>query len=194
MLTYSASVLCSGMADQRSRRTDITLTQSPDQHLDPLRSDVPQTAFDAQLQDPNSPLFLDQDLPNSLLHIMGTRSGLDTWSEVVGLRREDLFGICAALFLIILAVFIGVAVLLFLIDFAFAKVFGSANISGGRRRSTGDGIIYAQKRDEYDEYDSKASRPTPSPQGRQPWYRGLAGVSPLMHAQAMQGALAFFVP
>ena len=104
------------------------------------------TPFDQQLANVNSPLYLDAALPNVLLNLNGTRNGLDSLASAIGLRRQDLFGISVATFLVICAGFVGLSTVFFLIDTLLAKIAGSGSAGApGARFTTGDGIMYAQK-------------------------------------------------
>lgn len=100
---------------------DITLTQGTgaDAHWDPLTAPPVQlpTNFNDQIVDVTSPLYLDLDAPNYLLTFpSGTGSGLESIAAIIGLRPQDLFGICLGLFLIILGGVIVVSLLVWFLS------------------------------------------------------------------------------
>ena len=60
------------------------------------------------INDPNYPLFLDSGSYNPLLDLHGAKDGMSSFAAAVGLREQDLFGTCLAVFLSLVA---GVALL-----------------------------------------------------------------------------------
>lgn len=82
---------------------DITLTQEAgSRHWYPLHIEPydPPANFRDQLNDPNSILYIDAAAPNTLFMLPeDTKTGIPAFAESMGLREQDLFGICLALFL-----------------------------------------------------------------------------------------------
>lgn len=70
------------------------------------------------MQDRQSPLFLDNAVPNVLIDYGSSRNGIEKWARTIGIDAGDVWGICAATFLIIVAVLVLVALLIFAIDAA----------------------------------------------------------------------------
>ncbi|KAH7887448.1 hypothetical protein F5I97DRAFT_1860502 [Phlebopus sp. FC_14] len=82
----------------------------------------PPAEFADQLSDPSSPLYLNSSIPNTLFLLPpGTRNGMEAFAWSVGVRPQDLFGICLAVFLAILAGIIVLSFLVWLISSVFAR-------------------------------------------------------------------------
>ncbi|KAF8897887.1 hypothetical protein BD779DRAFT_1608372 [Infundibulicybe gibba] len=85
-----------------------TLTYSPI-HIVPLGSLTtlpfnPSSDFAEQFSNASSPLFINNTVPNILFMLPGNAtSGISSFAYTVGLRPEDLFGVCLILFLGIIA-------------------------------------------------------------------------------------------
>lgn len=76
---------------------------------------TPPSQFADQITDTQYPLFLDGSAPNQLLDLYNTSSGMKSFAFALGLRPQDLFGTCLALFcLITLAVMLVSALMWFI--------------------------------------------------------------------------------
>jgi hypothetical protein len=118
MLVYSKSIVArlKTVSYIQSIFADITLTQG-DAYADPLNATYdPPSDLAAQINDVTSPTYLDPNLPNVLLNLNSSRPGMERWATTVGLRPQDLFGICLSMFLIIAAAIVVLSLLLFCID------------------------------------------------------------------------------
>lgn len=103
--------------------TDISLT-SHATHWSPLNVQPynPPSNFADQLNDPSSPLYLDPSIPNRLFSLPnGASNGMSAFAWSIGVRPQDLFGICLSIFLAILAGTIVLSLLVWLIDSIFSR-------------------------------------------------------------------------
>jgi hypothetical protein len=109
---------------------DITLTQGSEiDHWDPLSTQPynPPSEFADQLNDPTSSLFIDPNIPNSLFTLPNDASaGISSFASAVGLRPQDLFGICLGLFLAIIAGTIVLSLIVWLIDWVILLMRGGS--------------------------------------------------------------------
>lgn len=65
------------------------------------------TEFANQISDPQLPLYLDESASNPLLNLYNQPRGMESFAFAVGLRPQDLFGTCLAIFsILVLAVVI----------------------------------------------------------------------------------------
>ncbi|TFY69192.1 hypothetical protein EVG20_g3243 [Dentipellis fragilis] len=100
----------------------ITLAQGKgdsQDHWNPVATPTfqPPSNFADQLSDQNSPLFIDTSVPNILFTLPTDASpGLSSFAYTIGVRPQDLFGICLVLFLAILASTIVLSCLLWGLD------------------------------------------------------------------------------
>lgn len=69
-----------------------------------------------QFANTSSPLYLNSSAPQSLINLNGSYTGIPAFAHMIGLGAEDLFGTCLAIWLLIVAVFVIVAVVGWLID------------------------------------------------------------------------------
>ncbi|KAI1796123.1 hypothetical protein LXA43DRAFT_880388 [Ganoderma leucocontextum] len=90
----------------------------------------PPSDFADQLNDPSSPIFIDESAPNFLFQLPpNATTGISAFAWSVGLRPQDLFGICLSLFLAIIAVTIVLSLLVWAIDFFLSLITGA--VTGG---------------------------------------------------------------
>ncbi|KIR33629.1 membrane protein [Cryptococcus deuterogattii MMRL2647] len=68
--------------------------------------------FSIQMTDPQYPLYLDADAFNPVLDLHNSPDGMESFATAVGLRPQDLFGTCLAIFLCITAAVIVLSLLL----------------------------------------------------------------------------------
>ncbi|KAF8076772.1 hypothetical protein FPV67DRAFT_1472632 [Lyophyllum atratum] len=112
------------------------LPSSASHHWNPLSTPpfTPPPSFADQLNDNLSPLFINTTVPNTLFTLPNdATNGLSSFAYTIGLRPEDLFPVCLILFLGILGAAIGVAILVWLLDYfacSIAGVLGGPGNSG----------------------------------------------------------------
>ncbi|KAH7914437.1 hypothetical protein BJ138DRAFT_1079613 [Hygrophoropsis aurantiaca] len=102
---------------------NITLTPGAP-HWNPLNVEPynPPSSFSAQLNDPNSPIYIDTSVQNALFLLPpDTPPGIEAFAWSVGVRPAELFGICLALFLAILAGTIVISLLVYLVDWVCSR-------------------------------------------------------------------------
>lgn len=96
-------------------------------HWDPLRVQdySPSTGFSEQLSNTSSPIFVDSSVPNTLFMVpSGATTGIESFAAAVGLRPQDLFGVCLILFLCIVAAVIILSTIIWGIDRIGMTLFG----------------------------------------------------------------------
>jgi hypothetical protein len=79
---------------------------APFHHWDPLSVAPfnPPAGFSDQINDPNSPLYINMSIPNQLFTLPGDAApGITSFAYTVGLRPQDLFSVCLAIFLSVIA-------------------------------------------------------------------------------------------
>lgn len=106
---------------------NVTLTEGTPHHWNPLSTAAydPPSNFAEQLSDPQSPLFIDQSRPNLLFTLPdNATSGMTSFAYTVGVRPEDLFGICLILFLSILAATTALSLVIWFIDYIVCLASG----------------------------------------------------------------------
>ncbi|KAI0322495.1 hypothetical protein OF83DRAFT_1049176 [Amylostereum chailletii] len=111
---------------------NITLVQGDAIHWDPLSTPAfnPPSDFADQLSDQSSPLFIDTSVPNTLFTLPSdATNGISSFAYTIGVRPQDLFGICIILFLAILAGTIALSLLFWAVD-ALASFSSRALVSG----------------------------------------------------------------
>lgn len=111
---------------------NVTLAQS--QLVDPLYVNAENkfpTNFRSQGNDTAYPLYMDENIPNAFLNyaVDGSRAsnGMQRFAVAIGLRYQDLFGVCLVLFLAIAAAVIVLSLL-------FWGLMASADLLRTRRR------------------------------------------------------------
>ncbi|KZT60160.1 hypothetical protein CALCODRAFT_492730 [Calocera cornea HHB12733] len=113
---------------------NVTITQGTgsDTHWDPLTAPpvVLPGQFNDQIVDSTSPLYLDLDAPNYLLTFPpGTDTGIPSMAAMIGVRPQDLFGICLSLFLIITAGVIVISLLIWFLSWIGTVLSGPKRVS-----------------------------------------------------------------
>ncbi|WVQ82236.1 hypothetical protein IAT38_004364 [Cryptococcus sp. DSM 104549] len=76
---------------------------------------TPSAAFQSQISNPIYPLYLEEDAFNPLLELHQSSNGMESFATAVGLRPQDLFGTCLALFLCITAAVVLLSLVLWFI-------------------------------------------------------------------------------
>lgn len=162
----------------------------------------PPTNFADQISDPSSPIFIDSSAVNYIFQLPENASfGIESFAYAVGLRPEDLFGICLAIFLAILAATIVLSVAVWCIDWIASLISGGLNrgtppLAGSRspRYSSAskdmlDGIAQLQNPEENRSSSGHGLFRTTSrfPYGR-PWWR-LRSSFVSFHGSVLQGNL-----
>ncbi|KAI0265161.1 hypothetical protein BC834DRAFT_825410 [Gloeopeniophorella convolvens] len=122
---------------------NVTLAQGGDsaaKHWDPVAAPpfAPPAEFADQLSDPSAPIFVNASVPNTLFTLPpDAKSGLSSFAYAVGLRPQDLFGVCLVLFLGIIAGTIVLSVLVWALDsfvtWIVSTYFGSQGAQFGTR-------------------------------------------------------------
>ncbi|KAK7470177.1 hypothetical protein VKT23_001615 [Stygiomarasmius scandens] len=128
---------------------NVTLTSSPKPRWNPLTTAPynPSSSFADQLNDSNSILYINPDIPNTLFTLpeqnisaagsgFGDLTGIEKFAYSVGIRPQDLFPICLILWLGIVAGTIAISILIWFVDEIVGV--GSGILSG--RRSAAFGV------------------------------------------------------
>lgn len=100
---------------------NVTLTQSNSDSLDPHSTNavLPSGDIGSQMSNPTSPLYMNATQSNILLNLQQNSDGIATYANMIGLRSENLFGTCLAIWLIIIAAIIVLSAIVWLIDSSF---------------------------------------------------------------------------
>jgi Transient receptor potential (TRP) ion channel len=97
----------------------------------------PPSDFADQLNDRNSPIFIDSSVPNTLFTLpQNATSGLSSFAYTVGLRPQDLFPVCLIVFLSIIAATILLSLLIWAFD-SMAPLIVNTLFSGHRKNQYG---------------------------------------------------------
>ncbi|KAE9384525.1 hypothetical protein BT96DRAFT_1097807 [Gymnopus androsaceus JB14] len=147
---------------------NITLTS--DQRWNPLSTAVynPPSNFSDQLSSTSSVLYIDPNAPNVLFTLPNNAtSGLSSFAYTVGIRPEELFGICLTLFLAIIAAIIVVSLVLWFVDHVIRLITGvftndSSSIPGIKMSGTRSPGFSAKDIDGNDESKSLNSQELPT--------------------------------
>ncbi|TFK94240.1 hypothetical protein K466DRAFT_476955 [Polyporus arcularius HHB13444] len=121
---------------------NISITQGKNAgqyHWNPLTVEPyePPSNFADQLSDPSSPIFIDSHAPNFIFQLpANATTGIPAFAWSVGVRPQDLFGICLSLFLAIIAATIVLSVLVWALDFLLSLISGA---TGGAQSGVGLG-------------------------------------------------------
>ncbi|KAJ3529080.1 hypothetical protein NM688_g7903 [Phlebia brevispora] len=186
---------------------NISLSQgsmASEDHWNPLAVPPynPPSNFVDQLNDPTSPIFVNASAPNLLFQLpSNASSGIESFAYAVGLRPQDLFGICLSLFLAIIAATIVLSVAVWAIDYTVSLISGNFSssapaLNGSRspRYSSAskdmlDGVGQLPPSEENRSLSGHALFRTTSrfPFGR-PWWR-LRSSSVSFHGSVLQGNL-----
>ncbi|KAG9317716.1 hypothetical protein JVU11DRAFT_1930 [Chiua virens] len=89
----------------------------------------PLSTFADQLSDPNSILYINSSIPNSLFLLPpGTPNGMAAFAWSVGVSPQNLFGICLSIFLAILAGIIVISLSIWMVDVIFSRKSSSTGL------------------------------------------------------------------
>lgn len=93
--------------------SDTSLVQGSDQRIDPYPNNytAPSELF-TQIANSQSPLYLDETGFNPLLNLYNRPSGIESFAYALGLRPQDLFGTCLAIFMMLAAAILLISLLL----------------------------------------------------------------------------------
>ncbi|KAJ7265373.1 hypothetical protein B0H12DRAFT_1100516 [Mycena haematopus] len=179
---------------------NITLANN-DAHWNPLTTLPfnPPSDFSDQLADQTSPLYINPNVPNHLFTLPpNATSGMSMFAYTLGVRPEDLFGICIVLFLAIVAATIVISSIVWFIDLVGSLITGGVSLhpgAGRRARSPGpkELEIAAGTEESKSAIFRPASRLTLSGGGgigmlRKPWYRMRTEISSF-HGSVLHGNL-----
>lgn len=99
---------------------NVTFVQGAgDQSLvNPLATNatLPSGDLGAQFNNASSPLYLNSSAPQAFLNLGDVYTGIPAYARIVGLQTADLFGTCLAIWLVIIAVFVAVAIAGWVVD------------------------------------------------------------------------------
>ncbi|KZT71554.1 hypothetical protein DAEQUDRAFT_763781 [Daedalea quercina L-15889] len=91
----------------------------------------PPSSFAAQMSNASSPLYIDADAPNLIFTLPdGATQGISSFAWTVGIRPQDLFGMCMVLFLAILAGTVALSLLVWGIDWMASLTFNGGTQPG----------------------------------------------------------------
>ncbi|KAF7789345.1 hypothetical protein EIP86_000289 [Pleurotus ostreatoroseus] len=186
---------------------NISLSQgsnATEDHWNPLAVAPynPPSGFVDQLNDPTTPIFINASAPNLLFQLPPeAKTGIESFAYAVGLRPQDLFGICLSLFLAIIAATIVLSVAAWSIDWLGSLLSGNlssstAGINGSRSprylsasKDMLDGVGQLPSSEENKSLSGHAMFRSSSrfPFGR-PWWR-LRSSSVSFHGSVLQGNL-----
>ncbi|KZP00146.1 hypothetical protein CALVIDRAFT_595550 [Calocera viscosa TUFC12733] len=113
---------------------NVTITQGTgaDKHWDPLTAPpiVLPGQFNDQIVDSTSPLYLDLDAPNYLLTFPADAdAGIPSIAAMIGVRPQDMFGICLSLFLIITGGVIVISLFIWFLSWIGTVMSGPKRVS-----------------------------------------------------------------
>ncbi|KAG9127610.1 hypothetical protein FRC07_011650 [Ceratobasidium sp. 392] len=167
---------------------NVTIIQGADAYVEhwwPLQTPLynPPNTFSDQLANKSSPLYLDASAPNTLFTFPSYPSeaiaGIPAMAAAVGLREQDLFGMCVSTFLAIVGSALVVSVFLWVVDWLISSV-----VNGGSRppRNTRGPVAVntantsgTTERDIKDVHFSSARSPSPDSQMFSSTARALGG-------------------
>ncbi|KAG7447646.1 uncharacterized protein BT62DRAFT_892081 [Guyanagaster necrorhizus] len=111
---------------------NITLTSGSDHHWDPLStaSYNPPSDFQSQMSNSSNDLYINSSIPNILFMLpTNATTGMEAFAYSVGVRPQDLFGICLILFLGIAAAAVALSALLWFVDYLAGFLGGAMGSS-----------------------------------------------------------------
>ncbi|OJT05400.1 hypothetical protein TRAPUB_3841 [Trametes pubescens] len=121
---------------------NITISQGKNARWNPLSVTPydPPSNFADQLSDSTSPIFINSSAPNYFFQLPdNATTGIPSFAWSVGLRPQDLFGVCLTLFLAIIAATIVLSILVWLFDLLMSVLSGgtgtnhpAATLAGSR--------------------------------------------------------------
>lgn len=196
---------------------DVTIIQGADSSLEhwwPLRTPAynPPDTFSAQLANTTSPLYIDSEAPNTLFtfptYPNQMRRGIPALAAAVGLREQDLFGMCVSTFLAIVGSALVISVFIWAVDWLISSVVSGKSTSrprgltlpnGDRDRDTKDGHFSPRSPSpESQLYQSATARSAGHGHARRGWWRYRLGQSSfhgsVLHGNLVRLLLLFHLP
>ena len=110
---------------------DVTISQGSDALLErwnPLAVQPfqPPSEFADQMKDPSSPIFINSTATNVIFQLPSNASdGIESFAYAIGLRPQDLFGICLSIFLAIIAATVVLSLIVWSIDWVASFLSGT---------------------------------------------------------------------
>jgi len=93
--------------------SDTSLVQGSDKRIDPYPNNyTAPSELASQIANTQSPLYLDESASNPLLDLYNTPSGIESFAYALGLRPQDLFGTCLAIFMMLAGAILLISLLL----------------------------------------------------------------------------------
>ncbi|KAG8998137.1 hypothetical protein FRB90_012356, partial [Tulasnella sp. 427] len=192
--------------------TLIQGTNASEDHWDATRVKdySPSPDFADQIANTGSPLYLDETAPNTLLLLPdGTRSGISSFAYALGIRPQDLFGTCLAIYLSIVAVTIVVSLIIWFFDWLISSLLsGSSNAvrkqpaRSPRYSAHSDGVLSKDLAPDSPRIEELALPQPPNPrfavQSRKAWWNYRLGQSSfhrnILYGNLVRILLLFHVP
>jgi hypothetical protein len=173
----------------------------------------PPNTFSTQLANTTSPLYIDASAPNTLFtfptYPTEIDRGLPALAAAVGLREQDLFGMCLSTFLAIIGSALVISVFIWAVDWLISSVTsgksstrprGVVLANGDRDRDTKDGHFSSPRSPSPDSqmYPAAATRSTGHGHARRGWWRYRLGQSSfhgsVLHGNLVRVLLLFHLP
>ncbi|CAE6433123.1 unnamed protein product [Rhizoctonia solani] len=191
---------------------NVTIIQgenSANEHWWPLRvpAYTPPDAFSAQMENTTSPIYIDPNAPNSLFtfpsYPIESDRGLPALAAAVGLREQDLFGMCVSTFLAIVASTLVISVFIWAVDWLISSVASGKNNSSRSRGvpANGGGDVKDVVRSPSPDsqlYPGVAARSAGHGHARRGWWRYRLGQSSfhgsVLHGNLVRLLLLFHLP
>ncbi|CAE6411879.1 unnamed protein product [Rhizoctonia solani] len=191
---------------------NVTIIQGADsvnEHWWPLQVPpyTPPDAFSAQMENTTSPIYIDDSVPNNLFTFPSypTESdrGLPALAAAVGLREQDLFGMCVSTFLAIVASTLVISVFIWAVDWLISSVAsGKSNHTRSRGiapNGSGDmkDVVRSPSPD-FQLYPGVTARSAAHAHARRGWWRYRLGQSSfhgsVLHGNLVRLLLLFHLP
>lgn len=160
----------------------MTIIQGADSNIEhwwPLQTPLynPPSTFSDQLANTTSPLYINANAPNTLFtfptYPTDTNTGIPALAAAVGLREQDLFGMCVSTFLVIVGSALVISVFIWAVDWLISSVvFGGSNRSSRAPVVVGSGAPSSAANHDVKDANLASAR-SPSPES-QLYHRGLA--------------------
>ncbi|CAE6481090.1 unnamed protein product [Rhizoctonia solani] len=193
---------------------NVTIIQganSVNEHWWPLQVPpyTPPDTFTAQLANTTSPIYINPDAPNTLFtfpsYPIESDRGLPALAAAVGLREQDLFGMCVSTFLAIVASTLVISVFIWAVDWLISSVAsGKSNTTRPRGvvlANGGGGDVKDGPRSPSPDsqlYPGVTARSTGHGHARRGWWRYRLGQSSfhgsVLHGNLVRLLLLFHLP
>ncbi|KAF7335259.1 Membrane protein [Mycena sanguinolenta] len=148
-----------------------------------------------QLADPTSPLYINTSVPNILFTLpSNSTSGMSMFAYTLGVRPEDLFGICIVLFLAIVAATIVISSIVWFIDLIGSLVTGASLHSSGGRRARSPGPKEFETAGGYRRVQIRDLPPRVAPDPLWRWWRRCSFHGSVLHGNLVRILVLFHLP